>query len=76
MSDDRVALRAEIERLAKRLEVNTAAPDYDGIACRDETIRNLTGQRDRLAAELAATRRLAIDRLKTIKGLNKRVGVR
>ena len=45
------ALRAEVERLAKRLEVNHDAPAYDGIACRDETIRLQDRQLDVLRAE-------------------------
>ncbi len=50
---DRVitAIRAENERLKQRLEVDQAHP-YDGIYCRDETIKLQDHEIDRLTAEI------------------------
>lgn len=47
---DSVMLREEVERLRTRLEINERTP-YDGIACRDETIKVLDEKCDRLKAE-------------------------
>ncbi|OBY90495.1 hypothetical protein A6723_019490 [Pseudomonas sp. AU11447] len=43
-------LIAEVERLRARLEISDKHP-YDGIACRDETIKGLDEKCDRLKAE-------------------------
>ena len=43
-------LIAEVERLRARLEIDERTP-YDGIACRDETIKGLDEKCDRLKAE-------------------------
>ncbi|GAB3484333.1 ead/Ea22-like family protein [Azotobacter salinestris] len=48
-------LIAENEALKARLEVDDRHP-YDGIACRDETIKGLQEQADRLKAELERAR--------------------
>lgn len=48
------ALATENEGLRERLEINSEAPEWDGIACRDETIRNLERENDALRAELQA----------------------
>jgi len=49
-------LKAENARLRTRLEVNDKAPAYDGIACRDETIKGQDRHIDDLRAENAALR--------------------
>ena len=45
---DREAVRAEqaaeLDKLRERLEINPEFPAYDGIVCRDETIRLLDAQ--------------------------------
>lgn len=51
--------RAEIERLTTSLEISPDHP-YDGIACRDETIRQMDMECDRLAAELQELRMQSI----------------
>jgi len=51
LKDAAVALPAlldEIDALKARLEINPDAPEWDGIACRDETIRQLEREKDRL----------------------------
>ncbi|MDG9858520.1 ead/Ea22-like family protein [Pseudomonas nitroreducens] len=48
-------LIAEVERLRNRLEIDERTP-YDGIACRDETIKGLDEKCDRLKAENEALR--------------------
>lgn len=48
-------LIAEVERLRARLEIDERTP-YDGIACRDETIKGLDEKCDRLKAENEALR--------------------
>lgn len=61
-------LRAEIEQLKTRLEVDPRAPAYDGIACRDETIRHqdaMLAEVDGLRTELHE-RRLLIDKMANI----------
>lgn len=45
-----LALIAEVERLRTRLEISDKHP-YDGIYCRDETIKGLDEKCDRLKAE-------------------------
>lgn len=47
---DSVMLRDEVDRLRTRLEIDERTP-YDGIACRDETIKGLDEKCDRLKAE-------------------------
>ncbi|MDU4249073.1 hypothetical protein [Pseudomonas sp.] len=49
-------LIAEVERLRNRLEIDERTP-YDGIACRDETIKGLDEKCDRLKAENEALRK-------------------
>ena len=53
LEKERDALRAENERLRERLEIMPEHPEWDGIACRDETIRLLqqTSQEHPLCAE-------------------------
>ncbi len=53
---ERDRLKAEVERLRARLEIDDRTP-YDGIACRDETIKGLDEKCDRLKAENAALRK-------------------
>lgn len=48
--------KPEVERLRNRLEIDERTP-YDGIACRDETIKGLDEKCDRLKAENAALRK-------------------
>lgn len=48
-------LIAEVERLRTRLEIDDRTP-YDGIACRDETIKGLDEKCDRLKAEVERLR--------------------
>lgn len=50
-----LGLIAEVERLRNRLEIDERTP-YDGIACRDETIKGLDEKCDRLKAENEALR--------------------
>lgn len=50
-----IELIAEVERLRNRLEIDERTP-YDGIACRDETIKGLDEKCDRLKAENEALR--------------------
>lgn len=50
--DREMALRAEIGALRTRLEINPTYP-YDGIACRDETIKQQNQKNDRLVRENA-----------------------
>lgn len=52
---DSVMLRDEVERLRNRLEIDDRTP-YDGIACRDETIKGLDEKCDRLKEENEALR--------------------
>lgn len=47
--------KPEVERLRNRLEIDDRTP-YDGIACRDETIKGLDEKCDRLKAENEALR--------------------
>lgn len=47
--------KPEVERLRARLEIDARTP-YDGIACRDETIKGLDEKCDRLKAENEALR--------------------
>jgi len=47
-------LREEIERLKKRLEIDDEAAGWDGIACRDETIKLQDEKIERLTKELDA----------------------
>lgn len=53
-------LIAEVERLRARLEIDERTP-YDGIACRDETIKGLDEKCDRLKAENEALRQFAAE---------------
>ncbi|WP_017522004.1 hypothetical protein ACQCLI_18375 [Pseudomonas nitroreducens] len=48
-------LISEVERLRNRLEIDERTP-YDGIACRDETIKGLDEKCDRLKAEVERLR--------------------
>ena len=50
-------LERENADLRKRLEINPEAPSYDGISCRDETIRLLDKQVADLRAQLEAAQR-------------------
>lgn len=50
-----LGLIAEVERLRTRLEIDERTP-YDGIACRDETIKGLDEKCDRLKAEVERLR--------------------
>ncbi|HCL3184232.1 TPA: ead/Ea22-like family protein [Pseudomonas aeruginosa] len=52
-----LGLIAEVERLRTRLEIDERTP-YDGIACRDETIKGLDEKCDRLKAENEALRKI------------------
>lgn len=45
---ERDELRAEVERLRKRLEIIDGHEEFDGIACRDETIQQLESEVERL----------------------------
>ena len=47
-------LRLEVERLRERLEVDIDYPEWDGIACRDETIRQIEAENSRLRQLLPA----------------------
>lgn len=49
----------ELDRLRKRLEIDPHVP-YDGIDCRDATIRALEQTIDRLAEERETARRIAL----------------
>ncbi len=51
-------LEAEVERLKARLEITPSFEPYDGIACRDETIRQQDLRIDRLRRELEEARGL------------------
>lgn len=51
------SLISEVERLRTRLEISDRTP-YDGIACRDETIKGLDEKCDRLEAENEALREI------------------
>ncbi|MBD9573787.1 hypothetical protein IB260_00570 [Pseudomonas sp. PDM23] len=53
---DVLGLIAEVERLRARLEIDERT-SYDGIACRDETIKGLDEKCDRLKAENEALRK-------------------
>lgn len=46
----------EIERLRERLEIDDTAPEYDGIECRNETIRQQDARIERLLNELERER--------------------
>lgn len=54
-----LALKERVAELECRLEINPAAPQYDGIACRDETIRL---QDDRIASQAARIAELERER--------------
>lgn len=56
--------KPEVERLRTRLEIDERTP-YDGIACRDETIKGLDEKCDRLKAE--------VERLRKVEALQKQV---
>lgn len=56
-NSNNMALIAEVERLRTRLEIDDRTP-YDGIACRDETIKGLDEKCDRLKAENEALREI------------------
>lgn len=49
--------KPEVERLRNRLEIDERTP-YDGIACRDETIKELDEKCDRLKAENESLERI------------------
>jgi len=59
-----LGLIAEVERLRARLEIDERTP-YDGIACRDETIKGLDEKCDRLKAE--------VERLRKVEALQNQV---
>lgn len=56
-----IALLDEIDALRERLEINSEAPEWDGIACRDETIRCLEQEIDALADQAQAANADALD---------------
>ena len=56
-AEELMATKRENADLRKRLEINPEAPSYDGISCRDETIRLLDKQVADLRAKLAAAQR-------------------
>lgn len=62
-------LIAEVERLRNRLEIDERTP-YDGIACRDETIKGLDEKCDRLKAENEALRQFAAEAYQVLGALD------
>jgi hypothetical protein len=53
------ALRAEVDRLTTRLEIDPRLPNWDGIACRDETIARLDQSLATLRPIVEAAERVA-----------------
>lgn len=64
-----IELIAEVERLRTRLEIDERTP-YDGIACRDETIKGLDEKCDRLKAENEALRQFAAEAYQVLGALD------
>lgn len=61
--------KPEVERLRARLEIDDRTP-YDGIACRDETIKGLDAKCDRLKAENEALRQFAAEAYQVLGALD------